>query len=118
MFELYEIARNSNFDKHQFREKVLPIMVEFIDLTKPEIADEYLTFWDKEYNKWNELVSKRAQQLSVEKMHRYDKIKMVHQNFDKLTEWIADMNTLKPKLLSKDNFSEIKKEINRMATVP
>src|SRR6185369_9239912 len=30
MFELYEIARNSNFDKNLFREKVIPVIVERI----------------------------------------------------------------------------------------
>ncbi len=111
MFELYEIARNSNFDKHQFREKVLPVMVEFIDFTNPVIIDEHFSFWENEYNKWDALVKKRSGQLSVEQMQRFDKIKMIHQNFGKLTDWIIDMNTLSPKILSQDNFAEIKKAI-------
>jgi hypothetical protein len=42
MFELYEISRNSNFDKYQFSQKVLPIMVEFIDFGEPTVIEEYL----------------------------------------------------------------------------
>ena len=116
MFELYEIARNSNFDKVQFREKVLPVMVEFVDFTNPAIIDEYFSFWENEYKEWDDLVKKRAGQLSVEQMQRYDKIKMIHQNFGRLTEWIIDMNTLSPQLLSDDNFAEIKKIIVKKGT--
>jgi len=111
MFELYEIARNSNFDKTQFRDKVIPVMVEFVDFTSPAVIEDHLLYWENEYKKWEELIKKRAGQVSVEQMQRYDKIKMIYQNFGKLTEWIIDMNTLTPQLLSVDNFAEIKKAI-------
>src|SRR4030095_15696366 len=116
MFELYEIARNSNFDKHAFSKKVLPIIVEFVDFTDPAVIDDHFSFWESEYKEWDDLVRKRAGQLAVEQMQRYDKIKMIYQNFGKLTEWIIDMNTLKPQLLSADNFAEIKKAIIKKGT--
>lgn len=115
MFELYEIARHSNFDKYHFREKIFPIMVEFIDFNNPAIIEHYLRFWESQYKLWSDLIAKRAGQLSVEQMQRYDKVKMIYQNFGKLTDWLADINTLNPQLLSKDNFAEIKKAI--IATV-
>jgi len=111
MFELYEIARNSNFDKYQFRKKVLPIMIDFIDFTKPKTLDEHFSFWETEFNEWDTLVKKRSGQLSIEQLGRYDKIKMIFQNFGKLSDWIVDMNTLNPIILSKDNFDLIKKAI-------
>jgi hypothetical protein len=116
MFELYEIARNSNFDKHAFSKKVLPIVVEFVDFTDPAVIDEHFSFWENEYKEWDDLVRRRAGQLAVEQMQRYDKIRMIYQNFGKLTEWIVDMNTLKPQLLSADNFAEIKKAIIKKGT--
>ena len=111
MFELYEIARNSNFDKYKFQEKVLPIMVEFIDFSRPKVLDEHFSYWEETYNEWDGLVKKRTGQLSNEQLQRYDKIKMIHQNFGKLSDWLVDMNTLSPRLLSADNFAEIKKAI-------
>jgi hypothetical protein len=36
---------------------------------------------------------------------------MIHQNIGKLLDWLVDMNTLNPKMLSADNFNEIKKAI-------
>lgn len=44
MFELYEIARQSNFDKIQFREKVILIMVEYVDFNNPAIIRHYISF--------------------------------------------------------------------------
>lgn len=113
MFELYEIARNCGFDKYKFRDKVVPIMVEFVDFAKPKILDEHLEYWENEYTEWENLVTKRARQLSKEQFDRYDKIKLVHQNFGKLADWLVDMNTLNPKLLSADNFAIIKSEIEK-----
>jgi hypothetical protein len=111
MFELYEIARNSNFDRQEFSKRVFPIMLEWVDFADPVLIDEYFTFWETEYKKWDDLVKKRSAELSVEQMQRFDKIKMIYQNFGKLTDWIVDMNTLSPGILLVDDFSGIKKAI-------
>lgn len=111
MFELYEIARNSNFDKTYFTDKILPVMVEFIDFTKPTIIQKYFSYWQDEYDMWDALVKKYSSQLAVEQLQRYDNIKMIFQNFGRLTEWIIDMNALSPRILSTNNFAHIKNEI-------
>ena len=113
MFELYEIARNCKFDKNIFAEKSLPIMVEFIDFSKPVILDKYFEFWENEQAEWENLVKKRAGQLSQAQFDRFNKTKLIHQNFGQLTDWLIDMNTLNPTLLSKDNFAEIRKAISK-----
>jgi hypothetical protein len=113
MFELYEIARNSKFDKTRFKEIVIPVIVERVDFTDPAVIDDHFLFWENEYNEWSGLVAKRPGQLSVEQLQRFDKIKMIYQNFGRLAEWIADMNTLNPQILSADNFAAIKKEIGK-----
>ena len=113
MFELYEIARNSKFDKTRFREIVIPVIVERVDFTDPAVIDDHFLFWENEYNEWSGLVARRSGQLSVEQLQRFDKIKMIYQNFGRLAEWIADMNTLNPQILSADNFAAIKKAIGK-----
>ena len=115
MFELYEIARNSNFDKGKFRDKIFPIMYEFINFTKPQIIEEYLSYWEKSFTEWDILVKNRSANLSSGQLIRYDRIKMIYQNFGKLVEWIIDMNTSSIEILSMDNFKKIKDAIhNRM----
>lgn len=116
MFELYEIARNSNFDKYQFSQKVLPIMIDFIDFGKSEVIEEYFTYWEAEYNKWDSLVKKRLTQLSIEQLQQFDKIKIIYQHFGELMNWLVDMNTLNPAMLSSNNFKEIKKAIEQNKT--
>lgn len=115
MFELYEIARNSNFNKYEFSKKVYPIMIDFIDFAKPKVLEEYFSFWESEYIEWDNFVKKRASQLSIEQLQRFDKVRMIYQNLGKLTDWLIDMNTLNPKLLTKDNFLEIKRAIQMQA---
>jgi internalin A len=111
MFELYEIARNSKFEKELFREKVVPIVVEFVDFTDTFILEEHFEYWEELHLKWDKLVEKRKRQLSQEQFDRYEKIKLVHQNFGKLADWLVDMNTLSKELLSADDFKIIKENI-------
>lgn len=44
-------------------------------------------------------------------MDRYEKTKLIQQNFGNLSDWLIDMNSLNPRMLSADNFEIIKKEI-------
>ena len=91
-------------------------MIEFIDFTKPAFIDDLFSFWENEYCEWDDLIKRRSGQLAVEQMQRYDKVKMIHLNAGKLNEWITDMNTLNPVILSGENFSLMVKEIERMLT--
>jgi hypothetical protein len=113
MFELCEIARNCKFEKSEFRDKVIPLKIEHIDFSDPLILDEYLGYWEEQQQKWEVLFQKRIGQLSGEQHDRYEKIKMIHQNIGKLMDWLADMNTLSPKILSENNFEIIKAEIKK-----
>jgi GTPase SAR1 family protein len=111
MFELYEIARNCKFDKSLFAQRILPIMVEFIDFSDPFILEPYFEHWEKEEQKWEEFVKKRTNKISPDQFNRYEKVKLIHSNIGKLGDWLIDMNTLNPKMLSENNFEEIKKAI-------
>ncbi len=113
MFELYEVARNCNFDKAIFSEKVFPIMFEFIDFARPKIIDEYFDFWAESQKEWEDLFKKRMGQLSSEQFSRYEKVKVIGQNIGKLMDWLTDMNTLNLDMLSKNDFAEIKKALGQ-----
>jgi len=114
MYELYEIARNCKFDKNIFAQKSLPIMVEFIDFSKPKILKEYITYWKTQKEEWEEL---GMENLAGVNLDRYSKTKLIQQNFGQLTDWLIDMNTLNPKMLSDNNFAEIKKVIVKNSNV-
>lgn len=114
MFELYEIARNCKFDKKIFRERVFPIMAEFIDFARPKVLGEYLQYWEEQKKEWEELFNLRIKQLSTEQYARYDKVKLIGENISKLLDWLADMNTLNPMMLSENNFAEIKKALGQI----
>jgi hypothetical protein len=86
-------------------------VVEFVDFADPKVIENHLSYWEHEFKVWDDLLKKRSGQLAVEQMQRYDRIKMIYQNFGKLTEWIIDICAFHPQLLSADNFAEIKKAI-------
>jgi hypothetical protein len=113
MSELYGIARNSNLDKENFTKKILPVMVEFVDFTKPATIEYYLSYWENEYKIWDNLLKTHSGNLSAEQLQRYHNVKLIFQNFGMVTEWITDMNTLTPQILAADNFAEIKNEIRK-----
>jgi hypothetical protein len=112
MYELYEIARNSRFEKPVFREKIVPVLIEFIDFTKPEVIERYFSFWRIEQDKWEGLIKASIGQLSAEQYSRYEKVKLISQHFGQMVDWLLDMNTLNPVLLAENNFEIIKKTIN------
>jgi hypothetical protein len=116
LYELYEIARNCKFDKHIFANKSLPIMVEFIDFSKPKIIKTYIDHWKSELNDWEELIKEDPGALGGNQLDRFNKTKLIQQNFGQLSDWLIDMNTLNPKLLSADNFAEIKNVIMNYKT--
>ena len=111
MFELYEIARNSKFDKNIFAQRVLPVIVEFIDFSEPKVLKPYLAHWKSKLKDWEDLIKENINGLGKQNMERYDKTKLIQQNFGNLSDWLVDINSLNPTILSKNNFEIIKKEI-------
>ncbi len=103
IFELYEVARNCKFEKDDFRECVLPIAVEFVDFSKPEVIKEYERYWKKELAGWDKVKGTQHEM--------YERVKSIEQNFGKLSAWLADMNSLTAELLSDNNFAHIKQAI-------
>jgi hypothetical protein len=111
MFELYEIARNSKFSKEEFTKKIYPIFIEFIDFANPAILSTYYDYWEETEKSWKDLIDKRGDKLSIEQFKKYDKTKLIHQNIGQLMDWIIDLNTLNPQLLSENNFEIIKNSL-------
>lgn len=118
MFELYEIARQSGFDKRRFRDRVLPVIVEPIAFGNLDVFLELHQYWQSELDRWTALVKSMSEQLSIDKFERYNRVRLIHQHFDQLTEWLQDMNTMSPEILSKENFAGIRKAIDARIPAP
>ncbi|WP_299364037.1 toll/interleukin-1 receptor domain-containing protein [Winogradskyella sp.] len=112
MFELFEIYRNSKFEKHLFTNKIFPIHLENIKLNDPKILESYYKYWEEKEKAWIDLIQKRVHQISKEQYIEYEKIKNITNNFGDLTSFIMDMNALTPNLLIENNFNKITSEID------
>jgi len=118
MFELYEIARNSKFEKSLFSEHVIPITLEFIEFFRPAVVAKYMGHWEYEQKEWESLFQKKMGQLSIEQFSRYNKTRLISQNIGLLMDWLTDMNMLNQKIVSENNFQVIKEALESVQKFP
>jgi internalin A len=108
MNELYEIARNSKFDKQLFTERILPVRVEQIKFDDPNVLDNYFDHWENEEQKWASFIKKRLQKVTEAQSRRYHMAQKINNKFGELSDWLTDINASTCKLLSQDDFQEVK----------
>ncbi len=112
MFELYEAFRNSQLDKDAFIKKIIPIKVEEINLS-PKGRGIYRDFWDEKEKEWDDYVGSYSKKISPLEMEEYNRVKSIVNNLGTMFQILLDINTLTTDLLSKDDFAEIKKAIDK-----
>lgn len=113
MFELYEIARNSKWDRATFSSRILIIPVERIRFDDPEVLEDYFDYWERQYNKWKKLMEKRLDQSTSSTYTRYENTKAIAQKFGDLSDWLIDVNSSSLSLLSADDFQLVKDAIQQ-----
>ncbi|MEZ5038675.1 MAG: COR domain-containing protein [Saprospiraceae bacterium] len=113
MFELYEIARNSKWDRTLFSSRILIIPVEPIRFDDPEVLEEYFDYWERQYNKWKKLMEKRLEQSTGSTYTRYENTKAITQKFGDLSDWLIDINASSLSLLSENDFHIVKETIQK-----
>lgn len=112
MFELYEAFRDSKLEQEAFVQKLFPIRVEALDLSRPDVLDNYFDFWEQEKNKWEQLITRRPTQITAKQQKQYENIKAINTQLGYLLNILSDINSLSKELLAKDNFDIIKKAID------
>jgi hypothetical protein len=56
MQELFLIAQNNRFDKSNFQNTILPIVVEFIKFDEPKVLREYFEYWKNKEHEWQQFI--------------------------------------------------------------
>lgn len=113
MFELYEAFRDSKLEQKAFVQKLFPIRVEALKLSRPEVQEEYFEYWENEEKAWEKLITRRGKQITVKQQQQYENIKSIHAQLGYLLDILSDINSLSKELLAKDNFDIIKKAIDQ-----
>ena len=111
MWELSEIFRNSQSEKEQFVERILPIRVQSIALHKPLVLRKYLSHWNDYYTEHQELIRDFPQQIGKPQLEAFEKIRTVKDKFGELVGYFQDMNANSKSLLRQDDFELIKRAI-------
>ena len=115
MYELYEIARQNRFEAHDFAHRILPILLEEINLDDIDIQEKYFDYWEAEKAKQGEFVQKRLQRgnLTQAQSDRFGRVQNVEQNLGNLIGWLADIYSSTLKLLGEDDFEVIKEAVKK-----
>ncbi|MDX2248003.1 MAG: COR domain-containing protein [Bacteroidia bacterium] len=115
MYELYEIARNSNFDREKFRKRILPVRVESLALNDIDILEEYYGHWEKECSKWKDFIKRRIDRgnISEAQSKRLIIYTNIEQKLGDLIDWLQDINASTYKLLSQDDYKIVKEAIEK-----
>ncbi len=106
MYELYELYRNAKLETGELLKKIFPVRVEEIDLDKPAVIEEYISYWQNRETAWKDVMDK-----SVAYQQKYRMIQDIRSSIGHLLLFLNDVNTQKPELLSKNDFAAIKKAI-------
>jgi hypothetical protein len=113
MHELFEIYRNGRQEKEEFSKRVFPIRAESIKMSDPMVLDDYLDYWEKQEEKWKDLITRRAGQLGTAHFGEYNKVKEINSNFAQLLAFLQDMNSMSKRLLAQEDFAPVKEAIRK-----
>ncbi len=113
MHELNEIYRNSRQDKQAFVERVFPMRVERVDMSKPAVLKSYLQYWKEQEKEWSDLVKDPSLPVGEQAYNQFIRIKNIYQNFSDLFLFLQDMNALSKDLLAQDDFAVVKQAIRQ-----
>ncbi len=117
MHELYEVYKNSNFNREKTLKKICPIQIGKLKLSDPDVMNIYFGHWEKEKNKWEKFIIERATHITPQNQESYRKIKDIFNSLGDLLELLKDINHLNIHMLSKNNYQIIKTTIKQIVTV-
>ncbi len=108
MFELVEIAKNG-----EFYDRIFPIVLKDANIYKPVERIQYIKYWENKIHELDEAmksVSAANLQGFREVIDLYTEIR---QTIARLTDVIADMNTLTPEIHLESDFEALFKSIEQ-----
>ena len=115
MPQLCEIHRNSTLEKNTFSKRILPVRIENIELTNPQILREYLRYWQEKYDEYIEFLNEFPQQIGEQQLLEFKKIRTIKDRFAELIGLLQDLNAKTLSILQNNSFEEIKTTIiNRL----
>lgn len=113
MWELCEIHRNSKLEAHLFAQRVLPIRLEEINLSKPRTLTKYHSHWEELFQEWDEYFDKFRNKAKGPQWDEYQKIRTINDQFGEVVGIFNDMNAIDRDILADNGHDIIKETILR-----
>ena len=96
----------------EFKDKIYPIVLEGTKIYDPIDRLKYVRYWKDKKEALEEEIKEIGLAETIAIIgNDYKNYKEIMDNIALIASLISDLNTLNPKLLSKNNFEEIKKTI-------
>ncbi len=92
MRELLNIYNHSVSDRSTFNKKIIPLFVdELPNYSRTDVRDETYQYWQKSYNRLDEILTKRATlDICIEDQKELVRMKDFMMNITNILAWISD----------------------------
>jgi internalin A len=111
MFELLQIYRKSNSDFTEFKDKIYPIVLGDAKIYDPMDVLDYAVYWQEKKDSLEAKIKVVGLSAASGIIADFDKFNDITNNISLISRMISSINTLKPTMLSADNFAVIKEAI-------
>jgi internalin A len=111
MFELLQIYRKSNSDFTEFKDKIYPIVLGDAKIYDPMDVLDYAVYWQEKKDSLEAKIKVVGLSAASGIIADFDKFNEITNNISLISRMISSINTLKPTMLSADNFAVIKEAI-------
>jgi tetratricopeptide (TPR) repeat protein len=102
MFEVLEVLKDANY-----KEKIVPIIVDDTKIYKPEQRLEYIKYWTEKHNDLQDQLKAVTPTDAIELYRELKHYENIKSSIDEFLDHLSKINTPKFSDLAKDNFQEI-----------
>jgi len=111
MSELLLVAQRDFFGKKEFKQRILPIVVEKLELNDLKFKDQLMDYWKKKAKENKRYYKKHKDNLSDDEKDECKRIINISENFSRLTSRLKALNNGDINLYKRNNFAIIKDKI-------
>ena len=107
MFELYEIARDSKWEKEEFLRRVLPIPIENLNFIDIKVRNKYSDYWNNKEEKMNAYIKKRLDNLPEDQFNDLVTFQKIKAKCGELMGWLKEVNYSQFEDIKNGNFKPV-----------
>ena len=113
MKELYHIYSNAGMNKDEFQQRIFPIPVNALDLSKSAVYNPYIQYWKQEEEKREIEINENNDTVNVEQNNELQFVRRLVNEIGNLLIYLSDINTLTLAEICNNEFEELNLAIQK-----